>query len=114
MPKRAAQSDEKCRTPKVVRNKDDLSERKISRSKLNRKKRTAKLSSSFFRLVFLTAARSFFLSNDWIISFLLGSMTGRQGALQLRAPTKNSDGKTPSDIFYVGLPTYVRRVMAMA
>ena len=60
MPKRAAQSDEKCRTPKVVRNKDDLSERKISRSKLNRKKRgRQKMSSSFFRRVFVTVARSF-------------------------------------------------------
>ena len=39
----------------------DLSERKISRSKLNRKKEDDKyLSSSFFRLFFLTAARSFF------------------------------------------------------
>ena len=60
MPKRAAQSDEKFRTPKVVRNKDDLSERKISRSKLNRKKRgRQKMSSSFFRRVFVTVARSF-------------------------------------------------------
>ena len=60
MPKRASQSGEKCRTPKVVRNKDDLSERKISRSKLNRKKRgRQKMSSSFFRRVFVTVARSF-------------------------------------------------------
>ena len=36
-------------------------------------------------------------------------MTGRQGVLQLRAPTKNTDGKTPSDIFYVGLLTGARR-----
>ena len=36
-------------------------------------------------------------------------MTGRQGVLQLRAPTKNPDSKTPSDIFYVGLLTCARR-----
>ena len=36
-------------------------------------------------------------------------MTGRQGVLQQRAPTKNPDSKTPSDIFYVGLLTCARR-----
>ena len=41
----------------------DLSERKISRSKLNRKKRgRQKMSSSFFRRVFVTVARS----NLWL------------------------------------------------
>ena len=53
MPKRAAQSDEKCRTPKVVRNKDDSSARKIPRSKLLRtdKQTTAKLLSFFVGLL---------------------------------------------------------------
>ena len=59
-PNEPLKAEKKCRTPKVVRNKDDLSERKISRSKLNRKKRgRQKMSSSFFRRVFVTVARSF-------------------------------------------------------
>ena len=36
--------------------------------------------------------------------FRFGSKKGRQGALQLRAPTKNSDGKTPSDNFMSACP----------
>ena len=60
MPKRAAQSDEKCRTPKVVRNKDDSSRRKISSSKLLRtdKQTDGKHPPVFCRLAHLPVARS--------------------------------------------------------
>ena len=52
------------------------------------------------RLVHIHAARSI---------FGLGSTTGRQGAMKLRAPKKIPTAKTPSDIFYVGLLTYAWR-----
>ena len=59
MPKRAAQSDEKCRTPKVVRNKNDLSERKISRSKLNRKQEDGKNCRPFLSAQFIARCAVF-------------------------------------------------------
>ena len=72
MPKRAAQSGETCRTPKVVRNKKDLSERKISRSKLNRKQEDGKNCRPFLSAQFIARCAVFF----W-----LGSLTGRRGAI---------------------------------
>ena len=75
----------------------DLSERKISRSKLNRKKRTENV-VLFFRRVFVTVARSIwgFVRRRWI-AFL--NCEHRQ-----KIPTAKR-----RRIFYVGLPTYARR-----
>ena len=57
------------------------------------------MSSSFFRRVFVTVARSF-----------LAWYNNRQARSITTASTdKNPDSKTPSDIFYVGLLTGARR-----